>query len=264
MRRALLVLPVLVVVAGACGGDGGSGTSVQRASVGGKPIETKSGQRVQALKILEEPAADSTLGKFILLSGQICNTRSNGFAPSSRFSLELEHKRTVRPDPSLRTGGTPAILSATSGMATPNGGCVDGWDAFAVNASDRVTAVIFTPDVRKPGSNQVRFTLPPRRIPPTTQFPSEASTTTTTTAPPPPTNPPTISLAEFNAIQNGWSLQQVIDTVGGPGELQSTVGDGDQHLEGYKWEGRSLLGPASASVFFRNGLVYDKLQFNLQ
>jgi hypothetical protein len=37
---------------------GNGGTSPQRASVGGEPIETKSGQRVQALKLLEEPAAD--------------------------------------------------------------------------------------------------------------------------------------------------------------------------------------------------------------
>ena len=73
-----------------------------------------------------------------------------------------------------------------------------------------------------------------------------------------------MSLAEFNAIQNGWSLQQVIDTVGGPGQLQSTSDFDGQHLEGYKWNGQSTLGFASASVFFRNGQVYEKLQFNLQ
>jgi hypothetical protein len=59
-------------------------------------------------------------------------------------------------------------------MATPNGGCIDGWDGFGVNATDRVTAVIFTPDVRHPRSNQVRFALPSRQTPPTTQFPSES------------------------------------------------------------------------------------------
>jgi hypothetical protein len=159
----------------ACGGDGDDGTSTPRAVVGGKPVVTKSGQRVQVFKLLEGSAADTALHKFIFVSGQICNTRDNGFAPRSRFTLELDHKRTVRPDPTLRTGGTPAVLSATSGMATPNGGCIDGWDGFGVNATDRVTAVIFTPDIRRhPGANQVRFALPPRQTPPTTQFPSES------------------------------------------------------------------------------------------
>jgi hypothetical protein len=158
----------------ACGGDGDDGTSTPRAVVGGKPVVTKSGQRVQVFKLLEGSAADTALHKFIFVSGQICNTRDNGFAPRSRFTLELDHKRTVRLDPTLRTGGTPAVLSATSGMATPNGGCIDGWDGFGVNATDRVAAVIFTPDVRKPRANPVRFALPPRQTPPTTQFPSES------------------------------------------------------------------------------------------
>jgi hypothetical protein len=173
----------------ACGGDGNGGTRTQRAVVGGEPVETKSGQRVQVLKLLEEPAADPTLGKFILLSGQICNTRSEGSVPRSRFTLELNRKRTIKPDPLLRHSGSPAVLSATSGQATPNGGCIDGWDAFGVDAPDRVAGVIYTPDVRHPGANQVRFALAPRRTPPTTQFPSEASTTLpplpSTTAPAP-------------------------------------------------------------------------------
>jgi hypothetical protein len=173
----------------ACGGDGNGGTRTQRAVVGGEPVKTKSGQRVQVLKLLEEPAADPTLGKFILLSGQICNTRSEGSVPRSRFTLELNRKRTIKPDPLLRHSGSPAVLSATSGQATPNGGCIDGWDAFGVDAPDRVAGVIYTPDVRHPGANQVRFALAPRRTPPTTQFPSEASTTLpplpSTTAPAP-------------------------------------------------------------------------------
>jgi hypothetical protein len=142
----------------ACGDGGDGGTSTQRAVVGGKPVVTKSGQRVQVFKLLEESAADTALHKFIFVSGQICNTRDNGFAPRSRFTLELDHKRTVRPDPTLRTGGTRAVLSVTSGMATPNGGCIDGWDAFGINATDRVTAVVLTPDVQHhPRANQVRL-----------------------------------------------------------------------------------------------------------
>ena len=176
MTKGLAIIALGAATLGlvaACGG-GDDGTSTQRAVVGGKPVVTKSGQRVRVAKLLEGSAADTALHKFIFVSGQICNTRQSVSVPRSRFTLELDHKRTIRPDPTLRTGGTPAVLSATSGMATPNGGCIDGWDGFGVNATDRVTAVIFTPDVRKPRANPVRFALPPRRTPPTTQFPSES------------------------------------------------------------------------------------------
>jgi hypothetical protein len=89
----------------ACGGGGNGGTSTQRAVVGGKPVVTKSGRRVQVFKLLEGSAADTALHKFIFVSGQICNTRDDGFAPGSRFTLELDHKRTVRPDPPFAPAG---------------------------------------------------------------------------------------------------------------------------------------------------------------
>jgi hypothetical protein len=43
----------------ACGGDGDGGTSTQRGVVGGKPVVTKSGQRVRVEKLLEGSAADT-------------------------------------------------------------------------------------------------------------------------------------------------------------------------------------------------------------
>jgi hypothetical protein len=220
----------LVLVA-ACGDDGNGGTSTQRAVVGGKPVETKSGQRVQVLKLLEEPAADPTLGKFILLSGQICNTRQSGSVPRSRFTLELDHKRTIRPDPLVQHSGSPAVLSATSGMATPNGGCIDGWDAFAVNAPDQVTGVFYTPDVRHPGSNQVRFALPPARTVPPTQFPSESGE---------------VGETKLRGFPDGFPLPT------GTQVLTSST----QPYGGAEASVSVPIGPASASRFFRTELPH--------
>jgi hypothetical protein len=87
-----------------------------------------------------------------------------------------------------------------------------------------------------------------------------------TTTPPPPTNPPTISLAEYNAIQSGWTLQQVIDTIGGPGQVEYQSEYGGYKTEGYKWIGTGFgtLGSAGeAHVQFSNDKVAGKSQFGL-
>jgi hypothetical protein len=64
-RIATIVLGAASLALGAaCGADGDGGTSTQHAVVGGKPVVTKSGQHVQALKLLEAPSGTSTLGKF--------------------------------------------------------------------------------------------------------------------------------------------------------------------------------------------------------
>jgi hypothetical protein len=88
-----------------------------------------------------------------------------------------------------------------------------------------------------------------------------------TTPPAPPPNPPTISLAEFTAIQSGWSMQQVIDTVGGPGQVEFSSQSGSYKLESYKWTGSgfgSFGGAGSASIQFQNDQVSGKSQFGLQ
>jgi len=90
---------------------------------------------------------------------------------------------------------------------------------------------------------------------------------TKTVPAPPRTSPSTITLAEFNSIQSGQTLQQVIDTIGGPGEVQSSIQIGNMESESYKWNG-STFGPfgssGSATIMFSNDRVSGKFQFGLQ
>lgn len=83
------------------------------------------------------------------------------------------------------------------------------------------------------------------------------------TASPAPTNSPKISLAEFEAIQTGWTLQMVIDTVGGPGKLLSRLDLAGIVTEIYMWDGEGGLG-ANANVELQNGRMIGKAQFGLQ
>jgi hypothetical protein len=80
---------------------------------------------------------------------------------------------------------------------------------------------------------------------------------------PPPTNPPTMSLDEFNQIATGMSYDQVVQIVGGPGtqlahtEIAGYVGDV------YMWDGEGGLG-ANSNVQFQNGRMIGKAQFGLR
>jgi hypothetical protein len=60
-----------------------------------------------------------------------------------------------------------------------------------------------------------------------------------------------MSLDEFNQIQNGMSYDQVVQIVGGPGELVSQVGS----AQVYMWVGSGGIG-ANANVTFYNGRVH--------
>jgi ribosomal protein L24E len=75
-------------------------------------------------------------------------------------------------------------------------------------------------------------------------------------------NPPTMSLAEYNTIQVGYSYEQVVSLVAGPGVLisQSTVVGNVTRT--YKWIGEGLPG-ANANVTFRNDHAISKSQFGL-
>ena len=75
-------------------------------------------------------------------------------------------------------------------------------------------------------------------------------------------NPPTMSLAEYNSIQVGYSYSQVVGLVAGPGILisQSTVAGNVTRT--YKWPGEGLSG-ANANVTFRNDHAISKAQFGL-
>lgn len=78
-------------------------------------------------------------------------------------------------------------------------------------------------------------------------------------------NQPTITLAEFNAIQEGMTYQEVTDIVGSSGELisETDIGVPEYYTQMRSWEGEGLLG-ANANVIFQNGVVTSKAQFGLQ
>lgn len=79
-------------------------------------------------------------------------------------------------------------------------------------------------------------------------------------------NPPTMSLAEFNAITNGMNVQEVADIVGSSGTLISEVdlGLGYSHRTlMFQWDGEGSIG-ANANVTFQGGEVISKAQFGLE
>lgn len=84
-------------------------------------------------------------------------------------------------------------------------------------------------------------------------------------APQPPENAPTMSKAEFEAIQNGMTYEEVVKIVGGEGELLSETGTkGDQfHTVMYKWDGEGSIG-ANANAMFQGGKMINKSQFGLK
>ncbi|WP_425203650.1 hypothetical protein [Priestia megaterium] len=80
-------------------------------------------------------------------------------------------------------------------------------------------------------------------------------------------NDPGISKEEFDKIQNGMTVEEVVSIIGGEGELQSETGaQGDQfYTSMYGWEGESGLG-ANAIIMFQGSTpkVESKSQFGLE
>lgn len=79
-------------------------------------------------------------------------------------------------------------------------------------------------------------------------------------------NAPTISLSEFNQIVTGMTYDEVVEIVGGPGQVlsQTDLGIGAEYATVmYMWEGEGMLG-ANANVMFQGGEVYSKAQFGLE
>ena len=79
-------------------------------------------------------------------------------------------------------------------------------------------------------------------------------------------NPPTISLAEFNAISTGMTYQEVTDIIGSAGEVTSEVDifdDFEYFTQARTWEGEGSLG-ANAVIEFQGGKVISKAQFGLE
>ena len=97
--------------------------------------------------------------------------------------------------------------------------------------------------------------------PSTTVAPAPAPAPT----PAPPKNKPTMTKAEFDKIQNGMTLEEVIAIVGGPGELLVESGTpGDQmHTVGYKFDGDGVPG-ANAQLMFQGNKLNMKAQAGLK
>jgi hypothetical protein len=72
-------------------------------------------------------------------------------------------------------------------------------------------------------------------------------------------------MAEFNAIQNGMTYEQVVQIVGGPGQKLSESGSpGDEYYTVmYSWDGEGSLG-ANANCMFQAGKMVNKSQFGLE
>lgn len=74
--------------------------------------------------------------------------------------------------------------------------------------------------------------------------------------------PPAVTLAEFNQIQNGMTYQEVVRIVGAEGTLQSenTIGG---HNAMYAWQNASAF-DGGMNAMFQNEKLIQKSQFGLK
>lgn len=72
-----------------------------------------------------------------------------------------------------------------------------------------------------------------------------------------------MTMDKFNTIQNGMTYEEVVEIVGGEGELSNTAGDGEYKIELYSWDGNGNVG-SNANVTFTNGKVSGKAQLGLE
>lgn len=75
----------------------------------------------------------------------------------------------------------------------------------------------------------------------------------------------TITIDEFNQIENGMTTEQVFEIIGGEGELTSQTGEeGSQyHTVTYTYYGENGMG-ANAILMFQGGKLNSKSQFGLE
>ena len=78
-------------------------------------------------------------------------------------------------------------------------------------------------------------------------------------------NPPTISKSEFEKIKNGMTYKQVVEIIGGPGEVLSEAGEQgtEFYTVMYTYEGEGSIG-ANANFMFQGGKLQAKAQFGLE
>lgn len=78
-------------------------------------------------------------------------------------------------------------------------------------------------------------------------------------------NPPTISLEEYNKLNEGMPYSSVVRIIGGHGEKQSEVGKKgeDFYTVSYSWKGEGSLG-ANAIIMFQGDKLVSKAQSGLE
>lgn len=78
-------------------------------------------------------------------------------------------------------------------------------------------------------------------------------------------NNPGISKAEFDQIENGMTYEEVVQIIGGEGEVLSEVGEKGTELYTvmYTYDGETGLG-ANANFTFQNNKLQAKAQFGLE
>lgn len=72
-----------------------------------------------------------------------------------------------------------------------------------------------------------------------------------------------MTMEEFEAIENGMTYEEVVNIVGGEGELSNTASSGDYTIELYSWTGNGSAN-SNANVTFQNGVVTGKAQVGLK
>lgn len=94
---------------------------------------------------------------------------------------------------------------------------------------------------------------------------SEAPAPSSEEPPEEPVNKPTITLAEFKAIENGMTYEEVCEIIGGEGELLSEGGEPGSayYTVMYQWKGEGSLG-ANANAMFQGGKLTNKAQYGLK
>lgn len=80
-----------------------------------------------------------------------------------------------------------------------------------------------------------------------------------------PANSPKMNMAEFTAIQNGMTYDEVVAIVGGPGTLSSEVGTKGEpyYTQTYTFEGEGDFG-ANVILSFQDGTLSVKTQYGLK
>lgn len=80
-----------------------------------------------------------------------------------------------------------------------------------------------------------------------------------------PANSPKINMAEFTAIQNGMTYEEVAAIIGGPGTLSNEIGTAGEpyHTVTYTYEGEGDFG-ANAILSIQDGALSMKTQYGLK